>query len=107
MRRRSLSLLLSDGRKLCDIVFQIAVTSLFFMTDLASPGFVACVPDGIFRFAECVLDFTLGLIHCAFSLKLRVASPFANLAFHASLYVFHFSFDTIFVHNSPLFDLKS
>jgi hypothetical protein len=61
--------------------------------------------ERVFGFAKGVLHLAFDLFGCAFDLSLGVAGPLADLPFHASRYVFHFSFCAIFVH-SPSFEIQ-
>src|SRR5947209_1790697 len=64
----------------------------------AATKIIGKVTASIFYFAHRVAGLAFELICGAFVLEFTVASPFTSLALYAPTDIFHFSLDTIFIH---------
>src|SRR5581483_2404629 len=64
-------------------------------------GVIIGLPNGVLHFARDVLDLAFRLLHCAFSLMLFAACPFACLAFDSAGNVLRFALEFVFFHSSP------
>jgi len=63
-------------------------------------GIVIGIAHGVFRFAECILNFALDFLGCALDLGFAVARPLAGLTFYASGNLVHLAFHAVLIHSS-------
>lgn len=74
------------------------------MIKIVTPLIFHSITRSVLNLADSISGLTLDLMLRALSLGFLISCPFAHLPLSSACHIFHFSFNTIFIHEYPPFD---